>query len=298
MQRLPIILVDGLVEASRIFLIAAGLTVIYGVMRILNIAHGALFALGAYAASVMVLTYLDLDLPELGSYAVLILGAILVGVVVGPIIERGVLRWLYGHDEVLQLLATFALFLIIEGLIRVGWQGKTYNPFQPYTFLPGFELAGVTYPGYSVLVVGAAVGAGILMWLFTSRTRFGRLITVVTHDPEIAAAMGVNLPKVYVITFALGSFLAAAGGALSAPMQAVIPSMGIEVIVVSFAVVVIGGLGDLRGAAVGAVLVGVAKAAAVHLVPTLTLFVVYAVMTVVLLIRPYGLFALPAQRKI
>ncbi|MGH3450159.1 MAG: branched-chain amino acid ABC transporter permease, partial [Haloechinothrix sp.] len=190
MDQLLIIAMDGLVVASRVFLISAGLAVIYGVMRILNIAHGALFTLGAYAASTLVLRYLDSDLPDLGSYLVLALAAVLVGAVAGALIERGVLRWLYGHEPVLQLLATFALFLIIEDLIRIAWQGKTFNPYQPFTFLGSFTVAGVNYPGYYLLLFGAAAGMGVLMWLLLSRSRFGRLVATVTHDPEIGTALG------------------------------------------------------------------------------------------------------------
>ncbi len=302
MDQLTLILMDGLVVASRVFLISAGLTVIYGVMRILNVAHGSLYALGAYTGSVLILRYLDvqdrLGLPAAGVYAAMLLAAVLVGVVAGPVLERGVLRWLYGHEPILQLLATFALFLMLEDFIKIAWGGRTYNPFQPYGLLGTFSFAGIVYPWYFVLLMVAAVIFGLLMWLFMNRSRFGRLMTAVAHDPEMGTAMGINLPKVYVVTFSLGAVLAALGGALTAPMQAVVPAIGGEIIVISFAVVVIGGLGSLPGAALGALLVGIAQAAMTHTYPQFSLFTIYLVMTVILLVRPYGLFAREEGRRI
>ncbi|MGH2698492.1 MAG: branched-chain amino acid ABC transporter permease, partial [Actinomycetota bacterium] len=238
MDRLTIILVDGLVFASWLFLISVGLTVIYGVLRILNIAHGSLYALGAFTGAVLVIEYLEKGMWPVGSYLVLVGAAIVVGIVAGPLIERGVLRWMYGRDEVLQLLATYAIFLILEDVIRLVWGDQSFRPFTPYALLGQFTIGGISYPKYFLLLFGAAVLSGLLLWLFLNRSRFGRMVVSVIHDPEISTAMGINLTRVYVVTFSVGAALAALGGAATAPMISVVPGIAAEVIVVAFAVVV------------------------------------------------------------
>lgn len=299
MNTLFIILADGLVFASWLFLISVGLTLIYGVLRILNIAHGSLYALGAYVGARLVIAYFEREaLWEPGSFFVLLGAALLVGVIAGPLVERGVLRWMYGRDPVLQLLVTYALFLILEDGIKLFFGVDPYYAYKPFGLLGNVKLAGVNYPYYYLLLLIVAVLTGGLLWLFVNRTRFGRLVVAVIHDPEISTALGINLPGIYVATFALGATLAALGGAFTAPMIAVVPGIGVEVIVLGFAVVVIGGLGSLEGAALGALIVGLARAAAVHLIPELELFTIYLVMAVVLLIRPQGLFAQAEVRRI
>ncbi|MDR5683212.1 MAG: branched-chain amino acid ABC transporter permease [Armatimonadota bacterium] len=292
------IVADGLVFASWLFLVSAGLTLIYGVLRILNIAHGSLYALGAYAGASLVIVYSQREAWPYGTFFLLPLAAVVVGAVTGPVMERGVLRWMYGRDQVLQLLVTFALFLILEDAVKLIWGVSPYYAFQPYTLLGEIHLADVVYPGYSMLLVGVAACAAVGLWLFTSRSRLGRLVVAVIHDPEMSTAMGVNLPRVYVLTFSLGASLAALGGAFTAPMISVVPGIAVEVIVVAFAVVVIGGLGSLEGAVAGALLIGLVRSAAVHLFPALELFAIYLVMAAVLLVRPHGLFARPEARRI
>lgn len=298
MANLSIIAVDGLVFASWLFLISVGLTLIYGVMRILNVAHGSLYALGAYMAATLVLGYTRRGLWPPGNYLLLLAAALLVGLIVGPLIERGFLRWMYGRDEVLQLLATYALFLILEDAVKLIWGVDPYQAYRPYRLLGNFTLGGVTYPRYFFLLFAMAALAGISLWLFVNRTRFGRLVVAAIHDPEMSTAMGIHLSRVYVVTFSLGATLAAAGGALTAPMISVLPGLAVEVIVLAFAVVAIGGLGSLGGAALGSLIVGLVRAAAVHLIPELELFTIYVVMAAVLLFRPYGLFARQEVRKI
>lgn len=298
MDTLIIIVVDGLVFASWLFLISVGLTLIYGVLRILNIAHGSLYALGAYAGASLVIAYFNQGLWPLGSYVVLLFAALLVGLIVGPLIERGLLRWMYGRDEVLQLLVTYALFLILEDIVKLVWGVNPYYAYKPYGLLGRVRLGGIVYPGYSFLLLGVAILAGVLLWLFVNRTHFGRLMVAVIYDPEISTAMGINVPRIFVVAFTVGAMLAALGGAFTAPMISVVPGIAVEVIVLAFAVVVIGGLGSLEGAALGALIVGLVRAAAVHLIPEIELFTIYAVMAVVLLVRPYGLFAREEARRI
>lgn len=298
MNTLFIILADGLVYASWLFLIGVGLTLVFGVLRILNIAHGSLYALGAYVAAVLVIAYFEKDRWPPGSFFVLLAAALLVGLVVGPLIERGLLRRMYGRDPALQLIVTYALFLILEDAIKLVFGVDPYYAYRPFGLLGNVQLAGVTYPLYYLLLLLVALGAGALLWLFINRTRFGRLVVAVIHDAEMATAMGINLPLIYVTAFALGAVLAALGGAFTAPMIAVVPGIGVEVIVLAFAVIVIGGLGSPEGAALGALIVGLVRAAAVHLAPELELFIIYLVMAVVLLVRPQGLFAQAEVRRI
>lgn len=298
MSTVTIILVDGLVTASSLFLLSVGLSVVFGVLRILNLAHGSLFALGAFAGAILSIDYLKWGRFPQGSFVVLALAAIAVGAVAGPLIERGLLRWIYGRDQVLQLLATYALFLILEGLQQALWGGKSYSPWIPYSLLGQMTLGGILYARYDLLLFGVAAGAGILLWLLLNRSRFGRLVVAATHDPEMSRAMGIDLSRVYMVMFAIGTALAALGGAFWAPTITVLPGFAVDTTVAAFAVVVIGGLGSIGGAALGAVIVGIAEALAVQWAPNLELFVIYVVMTLVLLVRPQGLFARAAVRRI
>ncbi len=298
MATVTIIALDGLIFASWLFLVSAGLTLVYGVLRVLNIAHGSLYALGAYTAATLVIAYSHRGLWPPGTLAVLPLAAVVVGAAVGPLVERGILQRIYAREQILQLLATFALFLILEDAVKLIWGPSPYYAYRPYALLGQVRLGGVVYPVYSFLLVLVALSAGALLWLFVTRSRFGRLVQAVIHDPEISTTLGINLSRVYVLTFSLGAALAALGGAFTAPMISVVPGIAVEVIVVAFAVVVIGGLGSLPGAAVGALLIGLVRAAAIHLVPVLELFTIYVVMAVVLLARPHGLFPPPEVRRI
>lgn len=292
------VLVDGIIYASWLFLIAVGLTLIYGVMNILNIAHGALYALGAYAAASFGGFWFSQGYPPLGSYGALVLAAIVVGLVMGPLIERGLLRFMYGRDEIILLLVTYALFLILEDVIKLIWGVSPYIISQPYGLLGIVELGGLIYPVYSFVLIGVTILVGVLLAWALQGTRHGKLLRVVIHDRELSQTLGIDVRHYYLATFTLGTMLAALGGALTAPTVSVVPAMGVEVIVLAFAVVVVGGLGSLPGAALGALIVGLLRSAAVHYVPALELFAIYFVMAMVLIIRPRGLFAGEQARTI
>ena len=298
METVVAVLVDGLIYASWLFIMAAGLTIIYGVMRILNMAHGSLYALGAYAAASLAGAWLSGGHAPLGSYLMLALAALAVGLVLGPLIERGLLRFAYGRDEVVMILVTYALFLILEDVVKLVWGVESYYVTEPYGLLGSVELGTLSYPVYSVLVVlvAAAIGLGLRFGIYG--TRYGKLLIAVIHDREMSAAVGIDVRRIYLVTFTLGTTLAAIGGAITAPTVSVVPGMGVEVIVLAFAVIVIGGLGSMPGAALGAILVGLVRSAAVHWAPQLELFSIYAAMAAVLTIRPRGLFVAPEARKI
>ena len=292
------VLVDGTIYASWLFIIAAGLTIVYGVMHILNMAHGSLYALGAYAAASLVGAFLAGGHPPLLSYALLLLAALAVGLVLGPLIERGVLRIVYGRDEIVMVLVTYALFLILEDVIKLIWGVESYFVTEPYGLLGTVEIGPLTYPVYSGVLILAAIVTGVALRWGIYGTRYGKLLVAVIHDREIAAALGVNVRNVFLITFTLGAVLAALGGALTAPTVSVVPGMGVETIVLAFAVVVVGGLGSMPGAALGSLIVGVVRSAAVHFFPQVELFSIYLVMALVLAVRPRGLFVAAEARKI
>ncbi len=298
MSDLLTVLIDAILYSSWLFIIAVGLTLIYGVMKILNMAHGSLYALGAYAAASLVGYWLNHGYAPLGSYGMLALAAVLIGLVMGPLIERGLLRFLYGKDEILLLIVTFGLFLILEDVIKLIWGVESYFVSEPYGLLGSFDFAGLSYPGYNIILIGVSLAAGIgLLWVF-KYTRRGKLLLAVIHDREISLAMGINVGRFYLVTFTAGVMLAAIGGAFTAPTVSMVPGMGVEVIILAFAVVVIGGLGSFQGAALGSLIVGLVRSVAVHYLPELELFSIYLVMALVLLLKPQGLFGSTEARKI
>ncbi len=292
------VIADAVIYASWLFIIAAGLTMVYGVMRILNMAHGSLYALGAYTAASLVGAWLRGGHPPLGSYAMLGLAALLVGVVAGPVIERGLLRFTYGKDEIVLVLVTYALFLVLEDVVKLVWGVESYFVTEPYGLLGNVELGPLSYPVYSGILVAAAVATGVALRWGLYGTRYGKLLIAVIHDRELAGTIGIDVRRVYLVTFTVGTMLAALGGALTAPTVSVVPGMGVEIIVLAFAVVVVGGLGSLPGAALGALIVGFVRSAAVHFLPELELFSIYLVMALVLVFRPRGLFVAAEARKI
>lgn len=293
------ILIDGFIYASWLFLVAAGLTVIYGVMRILNLAHGSFYAVGAYAAASALAWYYGGGNDALWIGFTLLAGcALIMGALLGLAVERGILRLVYGRNEILMLIVTFALLLILDDAMKLIWGTDPYLAYQPYAALGRINMDGLTIAHYDLMLMGVAVAVGAALWFWLERTRMGKILRSIIHDREIAAAMGVNVKLMFTVTFVIGAALGAGAGGLTAPTISVTPGLGVEVIVVAFAVVVSGGLGSILGAAIGAIAVGLARAAAVHTMPELELFVIYAVMATVLIFRPYGLFGQPAARTI
>jgi branched-chain amino acid transport system permease protein len=298
MTLLLTILIDGLTYASWLFIVALGLTLVFGILKILNVAHGSFYALGAYAAASLVGWFASMQLaPELSIVAML-LAAVAVAALVAPLCERGLLRVFYGRDEVLLVLVTFALFLILEDVTKLVWGVNPLYVSEPYMLFGTIDIGNLTYVGYDFMLVLVAVVVGYGVWWGLNRTRIGKLVLAVIHSEEVASSMGVNVSRIYTLAFAAGIFLAALGGALTAPMISVQPGVSVGVIIVSFAVVIIGGLGSIPGAAVGALIVGIARSAAVHLMPVAELFSIYLVMAVVLMFRPEGLFQRIQARKI
>lgn len=299
MMSLFAVLIDGTIYASWLFLVAAGLTVIYGVMRILNMAHGSFYAIGAYTAASLVGWYFNNGIGPVWAGYLLMLGCALVaGLIVGLIIERGLLKFMYGRDEVLMVIITYALLLVLEDTMKMIWGVNPYFAYQPYAEMGRSALAGLKVSNYDLMLVGVSLVLGLGLYLWLERTNQGKVLRAVIHDREVAMAMGVNVKHMFTLVFVLGTMLGTLAGALTAPAISVVPGMGVEIIVLAFAVVVIGGMGSIEGAAVGALLVGLSRAAAVHYAPEFELFVIYGVMALVLAVRPQGLFGRVLARKI
>jgi branched-chain amino acid transport system permease protein len=292
------ILIDGLTYASWLFIVALGLTLVFGVLKILNVAHGSFYALGAYTAASFVGWGASLKWAPALSLVAMLLAAVAVAAVVAPLTERGLLRFFYGRDEVLLVLVTYAMFLILEDVTKLIWGTNPHFVSEPYGLFGNVDLGIQTYVGYDFAMVGLAIVVGAAVWWGLNRTRQGKIVLAVIHSAEVASSMGVNVSRVYMAAFTIGIFLAAIGGAFTAPMISVSPGISVGVIVVSFAVVIIGGLGSIEGAAIGALIVGLARSLAVHLAPVSELFSIYIVMAIVLMFRPEGLFQRTQARKI
>lgn len=300
MTNLFAILIDGAIYASWLFLVAAGMTIIYGVMRVLNMAHGSFYAIGAYSAASLVGWFFS---GEHGnpywSYVLLLGCALVAGAGIGFVVEQGLLRFLHGRDEILMVIVTYALLLILEDATKLIWGVDPYFAYQPYRLLGQSVIAeNLRFANYDLALIAVSILIGLAAWFALNRTNKGRLLRAVIHDREIAIAMGVNVNAMFAATFVIGAMLGALAGALTAPAISVTPGIGVEVIVLAFAVIVVGGLGSIGGAAAGAVLVGLSRSFAVHLAPEIELFVIYGVMFLVLAIRPQGLFGQTLARRI
>ena len=292
MQFLITVLLDGLIYASYLFIVSLGLTITFGVMKILNVAHGGFFAWGAYLASISIIYLGDNEYNSFLYYFAIFLSAIIVGLFFGYIIERFILRKMYNEDIHLIVLATFGLFWILEDLILHVFGVDPLMPYYPAMELGGIEVGGIFQGVYSLTLAGLAIIVAFICWYFLKKTKYGKVLQSVIFDREVSVSMGINVTKVYLITFIIGGMLGALGGAYIAPTISVSPGFAIDVVVMSFAVVVIGGMGSVPGALIGSLIVGLVRAFAVHQAPILELFIIYAIMAIVLIIKPEGLFCL------
>ncbi|MES2197875.1 MAG: branched-chain amino acid ABC transporter permease [Pseudomonadota bacterium] len=288
---------DGLSYAALVFLVSVGLSLIFGVLRIVNVAHGSLYAFGAYLAASLSLLVTPIS-PWL-TYPALLVASLVIGIVAGGLIERLLLSRVYGREEVLQLLITFAVFMIMDNLQRMIWGVQPIYAAEPLKLLPNVSIFGVSYTSYQVIVLPVvAVLALFGLRYFLRKTLMGSVILAVTEDREAATAIGINAQKVYLITFVIGATLAALGGALASPTTSLVPGMGTEMIVLSFAVAATAGLGQIEGTAITALAIGMARAFVIYLQPEFEVLVPYLIMVAVLLVRPEGLFGATKLRKI
>jgi branched-chain amino acid transport system permease protein len=276
-------LLIGLINGSFYALLSLGLAVIFGMLNIINFSHGAQYMMGAFAA------YLLLQYSGLGYWSALIVAPVLVGIT-GVIVERLFLQWLYKLDHLYGLLLTFGLALIIEGVARnhFGSAGMPYT--VPESLQGGRNLGFMFLPNYRAWVIVASLTICIVTWFVIERTRLGAYLRAATENPSLVRAFGINVPRMITLTYGFGVALAAFAGVMAAPIYNVSPQMGSELIIVVFAVVVIGGMGSILGAIVTGFGLGVIEGLTKVFFPEASNTVIFVIMAIVLLVRPAGLF--------
>jgi len=289
MEYLVIHGLNALLYSSVLFLIAGGLSLIYGVMRILNLAHGNLYAIGAYVTAWSIGAAAAAGAPNAVLYLLLPAGAI-AAAAVGAVLEPTLLRPFYKRPEEYQLLVTFGLLMILEDLIHLVWGPNPLSAGTVYASFGSITISGARYPAYNLAVIAVGIIAALFLWAFIYRTRFGVVLRATSQNMRMASALGVNVNRIYIQAFTIGCFMAGLGGAIVVPGQSAVLGMGVDALILAFVVVVIGGLGSLEGAFAGALIVGVVREAGVALFPEIELAVLYLIAAIVLLVRPAGLF--------
>jgi branched-chain amino acid transport system permease protein len=271
-----------------LFIIAAGLSLIFGVLRVINFAHGVFYMFGAY---IMYTVAQDLELGFVTGVIAAAAGLAVIAIVV----ERGLFQWLYGKEHLMQLLLTFAIVLIMGDLAKIIWGTDQLSVSYPDGMSGALNLGITFYPTYRLMlaVIGPVIFIGL--FLLIERTRWGRLTRAATQDMEMLSALGINVPVIYVTIFLIGAALAGVGGALAAPINSPTPGMDATIIVECFVIVIIGGLGSLWGTFVGALIYGFVFNFGSVIVPNWQDVFAFLLLMVVLLIRPWGLFGKPER---
>ena len=284
---------NGISYGALLFLLASGLSLIFGVMRIVNLAHGTFYALGAYVSAWAVGNAVGHamggTLGLVGLLLLLPIGAIAVAAL-GAVIEPTLLRPLYRRPEEYHLLITFGLLMILEDAMKLLFGGTPLTAGAIMDHMGSIPISNLLYPTYNLVVIAVGIASAIGLWWFIYRTKFGVILRATSQDRRMAAALGLNVSRVYVQAFAIGCFMAGLGGAVVVPSQAAVLGMGVEALILAFVVVVIGGLGSLEGALIGALIVSLVRTAGIQFFPEIELAVLYLIATAVLLVRPTGLF--------
>jgi branched-chain amino acid transport system permease protein len=276
-------LLIGLINGSFYALLSLGLAIIFGLLDVVNFAHGALYMLGAFIA------WMGLTYAGVGYWVALVAAPVVVGLLAMGI-ERLLLRRLYGLDNLYGLLLTFGLALVVEGLFQRAY-GISGNPYPvPSQLQGGFRLSFMFLPYYRAWVIGVSVVVCLACWLVIERTRLGAYLRAGTENPKLLQAFGVNVPLMFTLTYGFGAALAAFAGVMAAPIYQVTPTMGASIVIVVFAVVVIGGMGSIAGAILSGLGIGLVEGLTRFLRPEASGVVVFVLMAIVLLIRPAGLF--------
>jgi len=282
---------SGLTTAMIMFLIASGLSLIFGVLKIINFAHGSMYMIGAYVAWNMTLI---LGTSFLGFWGSVLVAATTVALL-GLIVERCLLQFMYKREELYQLLFTYALVLIFSDACKFIWGTEPHSVSRPVLLGGYFEIMGVRLPHYDlvILIIGPMIAFGF--WLLLNRTSWGRIIRAAAMDREMLGALGTNVQRLYTSMFVLASFLAGLSGALVTPIKSVVPGMDVEIIIEAFIVVVIGGLGSLWGTLLGSIVYGLVLAFGILIFPRFSIFAAFIMMVGVLIIRPWGLLGRPMR---
>src|SRR5262245_53201254 len=282
---------SGLTAAMFLFLIASGLSLIFGVLRVLNFAHGSFYMLGAYTAYQFV-QWLG---PGPETFWVAALGAALAVALLGGLVERLLFNRLYATEELYQLLFTYALVLILSDVAKILWGTQQKSVSRPRGFTGSVNVFGATVPSYNLFILLLGPAIALTVWFVLQRTRAGRFIRAAALDRETLGALGVNVDALYTGVFVVASFLGGLGGALITPMRAVVPGMDTDVIVDAFVVVVIGGLGSFWGTFLGALVYGQVLSFGILFFPRFSIFAIFALMAAVLILRPWGLLGRPLR---
>jgi len=274
-------ILNGVSFGMLLFLLAAGLSLIFGLMKVLNLAHGSYYLLGGYLG-LTVLRFTD-------SFLLALLGAGLGITVLGILMERWFLRRIYG-EPLRQALLTFGFLFIFADIALWIWGGNPQTLPKPGPFTGSIRMGAIVFPSYRLLVIAVGLVIGVGLWWLQEKTRLGAMLRAGVDDEEMAKGMGINVSLLFTVVFALGAFLAAVGGIMGGVFVGVYPGADFEVLLLAFVVVIIGGLGSLKGAFVGGLLVGLIDNFGKALVPEFALFTVFVPMAVILAIRPTGLF--------
>ncbi len=272
---------NGITSGMTFFILASGLTLVFGVLRILNLAHGSFFMLGAYF-SYQVTVWL-------GNFWYAIIIAPLICAAIGIILERVLLRSVYNIDVHFQLLLTFGLILVLEDFAKLVW-GVAYKTVSEPELLQGIvPMLGAGYPRYNLFVILVGILVGIAVWLLLAKTKMGKMVRAASSDREMASGSGINVPRLYTLVFAFGAWLGGLAGVMAAPLRSITMDLGGRTIVEAFAVVVIGGLGSIPGALLGSMILGQLNAFGIVYLSRFEMAFMYILMAIVLLIRPRGL---------
>ena len=278
---------NGLAYGALLFLLSVGLTLIFGMLDVVNLAHGSFYMLGAYAG----LTTLAVT----GNFWLAALAAPVVVGLIGALVERGLLRPLYGRSPLAQVLLTFGLIYLFEDLIKWGWGGRIRSIPPPELFSGRVHLGGLTFPTYRLFVIAFGLLVALALWLLIEKTRLGAVIRAGVFDAEMASGLGINTGRVFTWVFAFGAALGGLSGVIAGPIQSAYPSMGVSVLIPALIVVVVGGLGSLKGSLVGSLIIGQAETFGKAWLPGVSMLIIYAVMAIVVLARPQGLFGRPLR---
>jgi branched-subunit amino acid ABC-type transport system permease component len=284
-------MMSGLTTAMFLFLIASGLSLVFGVMRVINFAHGSFYMIGAYLAWQAMQWFHPIGEAFWAAALVAALGVALLG----GIVERLLLRYLYGRDELYQLLFTYALVLILGDVAKFVWGTGELSVAAPPMLAGSVQIFGTTQPAYTLFIMALGPAIAMLGWLVLTKSSAGRLVRAASYDREMLDALGANVEAIYTGMFVVSSFLAGLSGALVTPLESIVPGMDVLIIVQAFIVVVIGGLGSFWGTFLGALIYGQVQSFGILIFPGFSLFSVFALMAVILILRPWGLLGRPIR---
>ncbi len=280
-----LLILSGLTKASLLFIVAAGLSLVFGVLRIINLAHGSFYMIGAFIAASIVTRN-----PEGPSFWFAIAIAPFIVAIFGWIIELAVLRRIYRSEHIVQLLATYALILILGDVVRMIWGAEYISISFPQPLTKPVSIMDSYFPSYNLFVIAWAPLIALFLWWFVYKTGIGCLVRAAVSDAEMLDALGINIQRIFSIVFTIGAFLAALGGIIVSPMGSIGLGMDLEILIEAFVVAVIGGLGSFAGALLGSVIIGLMHSFGITIAPRMAMAFIFLAMVTVLIIRPWGIF--------